>query len=90
MALTETATVTSKGQVTIPKAIRDRLGLDEGTEVEFVVDEAGELAVRPTEPPMERLRDLRQTLSTHDVDLEAMRRESNAAWGSHGSREEPT
>ena len=28
--------VTSKGQVTIPKEIRDRLGLLPGTEVEFV------------------------------------------------------
>lgn len=28
--------VTSKGQVTIPKPIRDRLGIQEGSEVEFV------------------------------------------------------
>ena len=28
--------VTSKGQVTIPKGIRDRLGLLPGTEVEFI------------------------------------------------------
>jgi antitoxin PrlF len=34
--------ITSKGQVTIPKEIRDELGLLPGTEVEFVqdVDEA--------------------------------------------------
>ncbi len=30
-----TATLTSKGQVTIPKAIRDRLGLSKGTQLEF-------------------------------------------------------
>ena len=29
--------VTSKGRVTIPKAIRDRFGFVAGTEVEFVV-----------------------------------------------------
>ncbi|MCG6114638.1 MAG: AbrB/MazE/SpoVT family DNA-binding domain-containing protein [Mesorhizobium sp.] len=28
--------VTSKGQVTIPKHIRDRLGIEPGSEVEFV------------------------------------------------------
>lgn len=28
-------TVTSKGQVTIPKAVRDLLGIQPGTEVEF-------------------------------------------------------
>jgi antitoxin PrlF len=33
--------ITSKGQVTIPKHIRDELGFLPGTEVEFVRDEAG-------------------------------------------------
>lgn len=37
--------ITSKGQVTIPKQIRDELGLLPGTEVEFV-REAGEIRVR--------------------------------------------
>ncbi len=31
--------VTSKGQVTIPKQLRDRAGLTPGTEVEFALDE---------------------------------------------------
>lgn len=33
--------VTSKGQVTIPKAIRDAFGLLPGTEVEFLSDDVG-------------------------------------------------
>jgi antitoxin PrlF len=37
--------ITSKGQVTIPKEIREELGLLPGTEVEFV-REAGEARVR--------------------------------------------
>ncbi len=32
------AKVTSKGQITIPKEVRDRLGLEVGTEVELVVE----------------------------------------------------
>jgi AbrB family looped-hinge helix DNA binding protein len=32
-----TATMTSKGQLTIPKGIRDRLGLAPGDRVEFVL-----------------------------------------------------
>lgn len=31
-----TATMTSKGQITIPKAVRERLGLDTGDQIEFV------------------------------------------------------
>lgn len=37
--------ITSKGQVTIPKELRDEFGLLPGTEVEFVRD-AGEIRVR--------------------------------------------
>ncbi len=33
------AKVTSKGQVTIPKAVRDKLGIAEGDEVVFRVEE---------------------------------------------------
>jgi AbrB family looped-hinge helix DNA binding protein len=38
--------ITSKGQVTIPKALRENFGLLPGTEVEFVPDENDELRVR--------------------------------------------
>lgn len=33
------AKVTSKGQVTIPKAVRDKLGITEGDEIVFRVEE---------------------------------------------------
>lgn len=40
-------TMTSKGQVTIPKRVRDRLGLKAGSKVEFDVNEAGYVVIRP-------------------------------------------
>jgi AbrB family looped-hinge helix DNA binding protein len=40
--------ITSKGQVTIPKGIRDEFGLLPGTEVEFVAEE-GQVKVRKLE-----------------------------------------
>ncbi|MSQ15442.1 MAG: AbrB/MazE/SpoVT family DNA-binding domain-containing protein [Dehalococcoidia bacterium] len=36
-----TTKITSKGQVTIPKMVRDRLGLKPGDEIEFVEDKEG-------------------------------------------------
>jgi AbrB family looped-hinge helix DNA binding protein len=41
-----TATLTSKGQVTIPAAVRDKLGLAAGDRVEFVETAPGEFALR--------------------------------------------
>jgi AbrB family looped-hinge helix DNA binding protein len=43
----EATSVTSKGQVTIPKEIRDRLGIRQGTLVEFsLIDSRVELKVK--------------------------------------------
>ena len=41
------ATVTSKGQITIPAPIREDLGLKAGTRVEFVKIADGQYAIRP-------------------------------------------
>ncbi len=43
------ATVTSKGQVTIPKAVRDFLGIGPGSKVEFRRVEDGSVIVVPVE-----------------------------------------
>lgn len=39
-------TLTVKGQVTIPKQVRDALALSAGSQVEFVVNRAGEVVLR--------------------------------------------
>lgn len=41
------ATLTSKGQTTIPQEVRQRLNLETGDRVEFVELEAGEFIIRP-------------------------------------------
>jgi antitoxin PrlF len=40
-------TITSKGQVTIPKSIREELSLFAGDKVEFVITENNETIMRP-------------------------------------------
>ena len=39
-------TLTSKGQITIPKRIRETLGLGPGSQVEFDVDDQGRIIIR--------------------------------------------
>jgi len=41
------ATVTDKGQVTVPKEIRDRLGIVPGVKLDFQIEPDGTLRVRP-------------------------------------------
>ncbi len=48
------STLTSKGQITIPKEIRSRLGLRRGDQVEFRVDDSGEVRMKPARGPAGR------------------------------------
>jgi AbrB family looped-hinge helix DNA binding protein len=41
------ATITTKGQVTIPKSVRDSLMLSTGDKIEFVVTNKREALIRP-------------------------------------------
>lgn len=41
------ATLTSKGQITLPKEIRDALSLDAGAKLDFSIQSDGTLCVRP-------------------------------------------
>lgn len=53
-------TVTSKGQVTIPKSVRDYLGVKPGSSVEFRRIESGDIvvAIAKGERPKSRLAEL--------------------------------
>ena len=50
-----TATLTSKGQVTLPKEVRDHFHLAEGDRLEFLIAENGEVQVRPVAGSVEAL-----------------------------------
>ena len=43
-------TVTTKGQVTIPKQMRDSLGLTPGSLVDFAWTADGQVVIRPVKP----------------------------------------
>lgn len=70
--------LTSKSQVTIPKAVRERLGLRPGDEIEFVEDDGGfRVQKRPVKPPFEKWRGYAKHLAGMDPDelVEQMRGE---------------
>lgn len=47
MKINATSTLTSKGQITLPKAIREKLRLKPGDRVEFLVDQDGNVRLIP-------------------------------------------
>ena len=48
--------VTTKGQVTIPKRVREYLGISPGTGVEFDVNTKGDVLLRKAARPSKRVR----------------------------------
>src|SRR3954465_10580787 len=45
------ATITSKGQITVPILVRKQLGLGPGDKLAFVLENDGEIHVRPAQYP---------------------------------------
>ena len=52
------STVTSKGQITLPKQIREHLHVVPGDRIDFVVEDNGHVVVRPARSRLEQLRGL--------------------------------
>jgi antitoxin PrlF len=52
------ATLTSKGQLTLPKEIRDRLGLDAGSVLDFALQPDNTITARAVKPDARRIRGL--------------------------------
>ena len=50
------ATITSKGQVTLPKAIREKLHLNAGDRLDFFIRDDGHIEAVPKKSPMKELK----------------------------------
>jgi AbrB family looped-hinge helix DNA binding protein len=74
-----TATLTTKGQVTIPKAVREHLGIDTGDRLSFDVQDDGTVIVKPITRHVRELGGLlqrpgQQPLSIAEMELGIARR----------------
>ena len=73
------ATVTSKGQVTIPKAVRKKLRLHTGDKLEFIITPQGETLLRPVTKRVDDIfgrlhRAGRKAVSVEEMDAAIQRR----------------
>jgi AbrB family looped-hinge helix DNA binding protein len=64
------ATLTSKGQITIPKEVRDHLGIEPGDRVSFNIGSGGDVTVEPETVDLRSLRGMLK--SKRGVSLKAM------------------
>ena len=65
------STVTVKGQATLPKAVRDHLGLKPGDRVKFFIHPDGRVMLLPT-APISRLRGILKKPPGKPVTIEEM------------------
>jgi antitoxin PrlF len=77
-----TATVTSKGQITIPKPVRTALGVDAGDRIEFVETERGQFSIIAATRSVKELKGLFRGRRRKPVTIEEM----NAAIAKAASR----
>jgi antitoxin PrlF len=75
-----TATITSKGQLTVPKEIRDQLNLKPGTQVKFVIDETGGVSLKPLNVNFRSLRGLLKSKRKRPPTIEEMNEAIAAGW----------
>lgn len=66
------ATVTSKGQITLPVQVRNALGLDAGDRVEFVEIEKGTFAIVPATRSVRELKGMFHDKRRKPVSVEEM------------------
>jgi antitoxin PrlF len=67
-----TATLTSKGQITLPKRLREILNLNPGDRIDFVLGADGRFDVLPIKSSLEQLKGC--VISPKSISVEAMSR----------------
>jgi antitoxin PrlF len=76
------STMTSKGQTTIPKEVREHLKLQSGDQIDFLIRQDGTVVLRPATLPVQELKGIlhRKNMKAISVDTmnEAIRKRFRA------------
>jgi len=67
-----TSTLTSKGQITLPKEVREHLHLQTGSRIDFVIDSAGSVTIRPLNQDFRSLKGIVRSRRRRPVSVEEM------------------
>lgn len=66
------ATITTKGQTTIPKEIRDFLHLSPGDKIDFIIEADGRVVIQPTTMKVQELKGILHRDGMKAVSIETM------------------
>lgn len=66
------ATLTSRGQITLPREIRERLGLDAGSMLDFQLLDDNTITARMVQPDARRIRGLLKSPHAEPLTVEQM------------------
>jgi antitoxin PrlF len=80
------STVTSKGQITIPKSVRQHLKLEAGSKVRFVLEEDGTARIIPLNVPIESLAGILHKPGMKAVSVEEMEHAIAEGWFNRPNR----
>jgi antitoxin PrlF len=67
-----TSTLTSKGQITIPREVRERLHLKTGSRVDFIVEPSGQVVLKPLNGNFRSIRGIVRSRHKRHVSIKEM------------------
>jgi AbrB family looped-hinge helix DNA binding protein len=67
-----TGTLTSKGQITIPMEVRERLHLKTGSRVDFIVEPSGQVILKPLHSSFRSIRGIVRSRRKRPVSIQEM------------------
>jgi AbrB family looped-hinge helix DNA binding protein len=66
------ATLSSKGQMVIPKSLREQLGLKPGDSVDFIIQDNGDVLIHPAAQDVQKLKGMLYRDGRKRVSIEEM------------------